>query len=31
MGFVIGRRGQTVQAIRTLLKVVGAEIILVST
>ncbi len=25
MGFVIGRRGQTAQAIRTLLKVVGAR------
>ncbi len=25
MGFVIGRRGQTAQAIRTLLKVVGAK------
>lgn len=25
MGFVIGRRGQTAQAIRTLLKIVGAK------
>ena len=25
MGFVIGRRGQTAQAIRTLLKVIGAK------
>ena len=25
MGYVIGRRGQTAQAIRTLLKIVGAK------